>query len=62
MRKIQRLNHLEKEQQRLRKRREEIENALRHEWRSIFTHLQPAALLKQVVYSCTAWAGKKILS
>jgi len=61
MKKIKRIAHLQKEKQRLRRRREDLEPAIRHDWQNIIHSLAPVSLAKDALVSCTTWIGKKIL-
>jgi|GEM_PF-1760627 hypothetical protein len=62
MRKIKRITHLKKEQRRLRRREAELEKAIRGDWKTIRQTLEPAALAKEAISSCTAWIGRRLLS
>ena len=62
MKKIRRISHLQKERQRLHRRSEDMEKAIRHDWQTVCRSLQPATLAKEALSSCTAWVGKKIFS
>lgn len=62
MRKISRISHLHKEQERLRRRSNELESAIRKDWLVIRYSLQPAPLTKEAFSLCSSWIGKKILS
>jgi hypothetical protein len=62
MRKIKRISHLQKEQQRLRREGRDMERTIRQDWQTICRGLQPATLAREALSSCTAWIGKKILS
>jgi len=62
MKKIKRIAHLEKEKQRLRRRGEDLERAIRYDWQDLCHSLAPVSLAKDALVSCTTWIGKKILS
>jgi len=62
MKKIKRISHLQKERQRLRRRGDDMEKAIRQDWHSICRELQPATLAREALTSCTTWIGRKIFS
>lgn len=60
MKKIKRLSHLRREQVRLHRRQDELEKAIRSDWRVIRRTLEPATLARESLSSLTAWLGKQL--
>jgi hypothetical protein len=62
MKKIKRISHLQKERQRLRRRGDDMEKAIRQDWHSVCHELEPASLAREALTSCTSWVGRKFFS
>lgn len=59
MRKIKRLHHLQKEQQRLHDQRISLEHTLRTDWQDLRRSISPGALARHALGSGIDWMRKK---